>query len=105
MVWRQGSEQSSERNKSAFCLRRGKSLQSEVPCPPRAACETHRVAGERFARDGGLRWVECSRCAIMVYDGDEVRYLGLVVYPAGCMFRIAPTLGLNNRFRARRPAA
>jgi hypothetical protein len=67
--------------------------------------ETHRVTGERFARDCGLHWVEYSRCAIMVYDGDEVRYLGLVVYPAGCMFRIAPTLGLNNRFRARRPAA
>jgi hypothetical protein len=41
----------------------------------------------------------------MVYDGDEARSLGLVVYATGCMLRIAPILGLKIRFRARRPAA
>jgi hypothetical protein len=67
--------------------------------------DTHRVTGERFAGDGDLHCVECSRCAIMLFEGDAVRYVGSVVYATGCMLRIAPMLGLKNRFRARRPAA
>jgi hypothetical protein len=35
MVWRQGSEQSSERNISAICLRPGKSLPTRASGPPR----------------------------------------------------------------------
>jgi hypothetical protein len=67
--------------------------------------ETLRVTGERFARVGNLNWAECFRCAIMAFDGDAVRYFGLVVYATGCMLRNAPMLVLKNRFRARRPAA
>jgi len=37
---------------------------------------------------------------IMVCDGDAVRYLGLVVYAAGCVLRIGPMFTLNKRFRA-----
>ncbi len=37
---------------------------------------------------------------IMVFDGDAVRYLGLVVYAAGCVLRIGPMFALKKRFRA-----
>ena len=36
----------------------------------------------------------------MVFDGDVVRYLGLVLYAAGCVLRIGPMFTLKNRFRA-----
>ena len=35
-----------------------------------------------------------------MFDGDAVRYLGLVVYTAGCVLRIGPMFTLKNRFRA-----
>jgi len=44
--------------------------------------------------------VYADRRAIMVFDGDAVRYLGLVVYAAGCVLRIGPMFTLKNRFRA-----
>jgi protein-S-isoprenylcysteine O-methyltransferase Ste14 len=40
------------------------------------------------------------RCDILVWDGDAVRYLGLVAYAAGCLLRIGPMFALKNRFRA-----
>jgi len=44
--------------------------------------------------------VYADRREIMVFDGDAVRYLGLVVYAAGCVLRIGPMFTLKNRFRA-----
>jgi protein-S-isoprenylcysteine O-methyltransferase Ste14 len=37
---------------------------------------------------------------LLVWDGDAVRYLGLVVYTAGCVLRIGPMFQLKTRFRA-----
>jgi protein-S-isoprenylcysteine O-methyltransferase Ste14 len=37
---------------------------------------------------------------IMVLDGDAVRYLGLVLFAAGYVFRIGPMFALRRRFRA-----
>jgi hypothetical protein len=37
---------------------------------------------------------------IMVFDGDAVRYLGLLVYAAGCVLRVGPMFTLKKRFRA-----
>jgi protein-S-isoprenylcysteine O-methyltransferase Ste14 len=37
---------------------------------------------------------------ISVFDGDTVRYLGLVVYVVGCVLRIGPMFTLKKRFRA-----
>jgi protein-S-isoprenylcysteine O-methyltransferase Ste14 len=44
--------------------------------------------------------VYADRRDIMVWGGDAVRYLGLVVYAAGCVLRIGPMFTLKNRFRA-----
>jgi protein-S-isoprenylcysteine O-methyltransferase Ste14 len=44
--------------------------------------------------------VYADRHDIMVFDGDAVRYLGLVAYAAGCLLRIGPMFTLKNRFRA-----
>jgi protein-S-isoprenylcysteine O-methyltransferase Ste14 len=37
---------------------------------------------------------------ILVFDGDAVRYLGLLVYATGCVLRIGPMFALKKRFRA-----
>jgi protein-S-isoprenylcysteine O-methyltransferase Ste14 len=44
--------------------------------------------------------VYADRREMMVFDGDVVRYLGLVIYAAGCVFRIWPMFVLKKRFRA-----
>jgi protein-S-isoprenylcysteine O-methyltransferase Ste14 len=44
--------------------------------------------------------VNADRRDIMVLDGEAVRYLGLVVYAAGCVLRIGPMFTLGKRFRA-----
>jgi protein-S-isoprenylcysteine O-methyltransferase Ste14 len=44
--------------------------------------------------------VYADRRDIMVFDGDAVRYLGLVLYAAGCVLRIGPMFTLKSRFRA-----
>jgi protein-S-isoprenylcysteine O-methyltransferase Ste14 len=44
--------------------------------------------------------VYADRRDIMVFDGDAVRYLGLVLYAAGCVLRIGPMFTLKKRFRA-----
>jgi protein-S-isoprenylcysteine O-methyltransferase Ste14 len=44
--------------------------------------------------------VFADRHEILVFDGDAVRYLGLVAYTAGCVLRIGPMFVLKNRFRA-----
>jgi protein-S-isoprenylcysteine O-methyltransferase Ste14 len=44
--------------------------------------------------------VYADRRGIMVFDGDAARYLGLVVYAAGCVLRIGPMFTLKKRFRA-----
>jgi protein-S-isoprenylcysteine O-methyltransferase Ste14 len=43
--------------------------------------------------------VYADRRDIMVFDGDAVRYLGLIVYAAGCVLRIGPMFTLKKRFR------
>ncbi len=37
---------------------------------------------------------------IAVFDGDVVRYAGLVIYALGCWLRIGPMFALKQRFRA-----
>jgi protein-S-isoprenylcysteine O-methyltransferase Ste14 len=44
--------------------------------------------------------VYADRRDILVWDGDAVRYVGLVLYAAGCVLRIGPMFALKNRFRA-----
>jgi protein-S-isoprenylcysteine O-methyltransferase Ste14 len=40
------------------------------------------------------------RLGYLVWDGDWVRYMGLVLYTAGTLLRIGPMFQLGNRFRA-----
>ena len=44
--------------------------------------------------------VIADRHDFLVFDGDAVRYAGLVVYTVGCVLRIGPMFALKNRFRA-----
>jgi protein-S-isoprenylcysteine O-methyltransferase Ste14 len=44
--------------------------------------------------------VYADRHDLLAFDGDAVRYLGLVIHAAGCLPRIGPMFALKNRFRA-----